>query len=360
MDGLRGAVLGPVRAWRDDVELDLGTPQQRAVLTVLLLRRGRPASAEDLIDALWGDEPPARAMTAVRTYASRLRAVLEPERVARQKATVMVSDAGGGYALPLPRTSLDLARFEDGLAAAERARRAGDPVAAAGSLREALGVWAGEPLSGIHGAWADAQRVHLEEQRLTALETLYAIELETGRAAESVADLTELTTEHPLRERLRCLLMLALYRCGRQAEALGVFADTRRVLVEELGIDPGPELTGLHARILAAAASLTELPEAAEPAPEPNEPPPTPAQLPADVADFTGRSATVAELTAVLTGPDRTALPVVSVAGIGGMGKTTLAVHLGHSVRHHYPDSRVRSSAERSSSVAGRSLSGVP
>src|SRR3569833_2753184 len=110
MDGLRFAVLGPVRAWRDDVELDLGTPQQRAVLTVLLLRRGRPASAEDLIDALWGDEPPARAMTAVRTYASRLRAVLEPERVARQKATVMVSDAGGGYALPLPRTSLDQGR----------------------------------------------------------------------------------------------------------------------------------------------------------------------------------------------------------------------------------------------------------
>jgi DNA-binding SARP family transcriptional activator/tetratricopeptide (TPR) repeat protein len=342
MDGLRFAVLGPVRAWRDGTELELGTPQQRAVLTVLLLRRGRRATAEDLIDALWGDEPPARAMTAVRTYASRLRTVLEPERVARQKTTVMVSEAGG-YALPLPRASLDLTIFEKGLAAAEQARRAGDQATAARELREALGLWAGEPLSGIHGAWAEGQRVHLEEQRLTALETLYGIELETGRAAECVADLTELTIEHPLRERLRGLLMLALSRCGRQAEALGVFADTRRVLVEELGIDPGPELTDLHARILAGDAALTELPEppAASPPPEPVAPPPTPAQLPADVADFTGRSAAVTELTAVLAEPDRTAMPVVSVAGIGGMGKTTLAVHLGHSVRHHYPDGQL-------------------
>jgi len=345
MDGLRFAVLGPVRAWRGGTELELGTPQQRAVLTVLLLRRGRRATAEDLIDALWGDEPPARAMTAVRTYASRLRTVLEPERVARQKTTVMISEAGG-YALPLSQATLDLTLFEERLSAAEEARRADDPATAARSLREALDLWAGEPLSGIHGAWAEGQRVHLQEQRLTALETLYGIELEMGRAAESVADLTELTIEHPLRERLRGLLMLALYRCGRQAEALGVFTDTRHVLVEELGIDPGPELTDLHARILGGDASLTELPETPqrpEPAraPEAPEPPPTPAQLPADVADFTGRSATVAELTAVLAEPDRTAMPVVSVAGIGGMGKTTLAVHLGHAVRHLYPDGQL-------------------
>jgi DNA-binding SARP family transcriptional activator/tetratricopeptide (TPR) repeat protein len=340
MHGLRFAVLGPVRAWRHDTELDIGTPQQRAVLAVLLLRRGRTATAEELVDALWGEEPPARAMTALRTYASRLRAVLEPERAARQKATVMVSEAGG-YALRVPRAALDLSVFEDGLAAAEEARRAGDLAGAAAALRSALEVWDGEPLCGIHGDWAEAQRVHLEEQRLTALETRYAIDLEMGRAAESVADLTELTIAHPLRERLRGLLMLALYRCGRQADALAVYADTRRVLVEELGIDPGPELTELHAKVLAGDASLAERPpEPVRPA-EPARPLPVPAQLPADVADFTGRAAIVADLTGVLTEADRTAMPIVAVAGIGGIGKTTLAVHIGHAVRAHYPDGQL-------------------
>lgn len=342
MDGLRFAVLGPVRAWRHGVELELGTPQQRTVLAVLLLRRGRSATADDLVDVLWGDNPPARAMTTLRTYASRLRTVLEPERAARQKSTVVALE-GSGYALHLPEeATLDLVVFEEHVAAAEQARQAGDRAGAARLLRVALDLWTGRPLSGVHGAWADAQRVHLAEQRLTVLETLYAVELEAGRAAELVAGLTELTTEHPLRERLRGLLMLALYRCGRQAEALGVYADTRRVLVDELGIDPGPELTELHGRILAADASLAA-PVPPEPPrrAEPDAPPPTPAQLPADVTDFTGRSATVAELTAVLTEKDRAAMPVVCMAGIGGIGKSTLAVHLGHAVRHRYPDGQL-------------------
>jgi DNA-binding SARP family transcriptional activator len=337
MDALRFAVLGPVRAWQDGAELELGTPQQRAMLAVLLLRRGRTATADELVDALWSEEPPPRAVTTLRTYASRLRGVLEPERAARQKATVMISQAGG-YALLLPAGALDLDHFERRVADAEKARRAGDLVAAATALREALASWGGEPLSGIHGAWAEAQRTHLTEQRLAALETLFGIELELGRASESVADLTSLTAEHPLRERLRGLLMLALYRCGRQAEALGVYADTRRVLIDELGIDPGTELAELQGRILAGDPSLSA---AAVRDPEPALPPPVPAQLPADVADFTGRTEIVAELTSVLTGSDPAAVRVVAVAGIGGMGKTTLAVHLGHAVRDHYPDGQL-------------------
>ncbi len=339
MDTLHFAVLGPVRAWRDEEELDLGTPQQRAVLAVLLLRRGRTATAEELIDALWGEEPPARAMTALRTYASRLRTVLEPQRAARQKATVMVSEAGG-YALRLPPDALDLTVFEQRVGAADRARRAGDPAASARILREALDSWGGEPLSGIHGPWADAQRARLTEQRFSVLEALFGMELELGRAAESVADLTALTAEHPLREHLRGLLMLALYRCGRQAEALGVFADTRRVLIDELGIEPGTELTELQSRILAGDPSLTGASPAAV-VPEPARPQAAPAQLPADVADFTGRRETVTELKDRLTADDPMAVRVVAVAGIGGMGKTTLAVHVGHAVRDHYPDGQL-------------------
>ena len=346
MDGLRFAVLGPVRAWRGGIELDLGTPQQRAVLAVLLLRRGRMATAEELVDALWGEAPPATAMTTIRTYASRLRTVLEPKRAARQTGTLMVTEAGG-YALRVRKDALDLTEFEERLAEAERERRRGEPEKAAAALRAAIGLWDGEPLAGVRGAWADTQRAHLGEQRLNALESLYAIELDRGRAAEVVADLTELTAEHPLRERLRLLLMLALYRCGRQAEALGVYADTRRVLVEELGIDPGPELAGLQAKILTGDPSLNaslgaapEPPSAATPEPAPDRLP-TPAQLPADVVDFTGRTRIVAELAAMLAEPGRTAMPVVCVAGIGGIGKTTLAVHLGHAVRDHYPDGQL-------------------
>jgi DNA-binding SARP family transcriptional activator/tetratricopeptide (TPR) repeat protein len=337
---LRFAVLGPVRAWRDDAELDLGTPQQRAVLAVLLLRRGRMASAEELIDALWGDDPPATAMTTIRTYASRLRTVLDPQRAARQAGDLMVTEAGG-YALRVPRETLDLATFEERLAEAERARREGDPAAATAALRAAVDLWDGEPLAGIRGPWADTHRAHFAEQRLGALETLYTIELERGRAAEAVADLTELTAQHPLRERLRALLMLALYRCGRQADALSVYADTRRVLVDELGIDPCPELADLQAKILSGDASLSAPPAAGPVPPEPAEKLPTPAQLPAGVVDFTGRAAIVADLTGILQESGRTAMPVVCVAGIGGIGKTTLAVHVGHAVRDSYPDGQL-------------------
>ena len=170
MYGLRFAVLGPVRAWRGGTELELGTPQQRAVLAVLLLRRGRMVPADDLIDALWGDEPPTTAMTALRTYASRLRTVLEPERAAPQTWTVMVTEAGG-YALRVPKEALDLGAVEEKVAEADQARRAGDLATAAEALRTALAAWDGEPLAGIRGAWADAQRVHLREQRLGAQES---------------------------------------------------------------------------------------------------------------------------------------------------------------------------------------------
>ncbi len=158
--------------------------------------------------------------------------------------------------------------FAGRLAAARESRRAGDLAAAAASLESALGLWQGVALDGIPGPWAEIVRTGLGEQRLTATEEHIEILLELGRAAEAVGQLTELVRAHPLRERFSGQLMLALYRCGRQAEALAAFADARRVLVQELGIEPGQELRGLHARILAADPGL-DAPVTPWPAAEP-------------------------------------------------------------------------------------------
>jgi DNA-binding SARP family transcriptional activator len=228
---LRFGVLGPVRAWRGKEPLATGSPQQRALLAALLLRGGRTATAAELIDALWGDEPPQQALAAVRTYASRLRKVLDPG--------VLVSDAGGYAVRGLADGALDLALAQELAADAEKARAAGDVRQAREVLNRALGMWDGEALAGVPGPYAEAQRVRLEEWRLGLLESRLDLDLELGCHADAVSELTALTAAHPLRERLRELLMLALYRSGRQAEALAVYADTRRLLAEELGVDPG-------------------------------------------------------------------------------------------------------------------------
>lgn len=326
--GLRFGVLGPVRAWRGDDPLATGSPQQRALLAALLLREGRTATAAELIDALWGEEPPSQALAALRTYASRLRKVLD--------AGVLVSESGG-YALRGPRT-LDLEVAQDLAAEAEKARTAGDLCHARGVLRRALALWDGEALAGVPGPYAEAQRVRLEEWRLQLLESRLDMDLEQGCHAEAVSELTALTAAHPLRERLRELLMLALYRSGRQAEALAVYADTRRLLAEELGVDPRPDLRALQERILRADPGLAQ-PSA--PQPEPVVRHPRPAQLPATVPDFTGRTAFVRELGEILASAEGRVMAVSALAGIGGVGKTTLAVHVAHQARSAFPDGQL-------------------
>ncbi|MEU3840781.1 BTAD domain-containing putative transcriptional regulator [Streptomyces sp. NPDC028635] len=325
---LRFDVLGPVRAWRGEDPLATGSPQQRALLAALLLREGRTATAAELIDALWGEEPPSQALAALRTYASRLRKVLD--------AGVLVSESGG-YAIRGPRT-LDLAVARDLAAEADKARAAGDLCHAREVLRRALELWDGEALAGVPGPYAEAQRVRLEEWRLQLLESRLDMDLEQGCHAEAVSELTALTAAHPLRERLRELLMLALYRSGRQAEALAVYADTRRLLAEELGVDPRPGLRELQQGILRADPAL------AEPASAPTEPVtprPRPAQLPATVPDFTGRSAFVRELGDILASAEGRVMAVSALAGIGGVGKTTLAVHVAHQARAAFPDGQL-------------------
>ncbi|EFE68847.1 transcriptional regulator [Streptomyces viridosporus ATCC 14672] len=330
---LRFSVLGPVRAWRGDEPVNTGSPQQRALLTALLLREGRTATAAELIDALWGEEPPQQALAAVRTYASRLRKVLDPG--------VLVSESGGYAVRGLGEGALDLAVAQERAAQAEKARNTGDLCHAREVLGRALSLWDGETLAGVPGPYAEAQRVRLEEWRLQLLESRLDMDLDQGCHAEAVSELTALTAAHPLRERLRELLMLALYRSGRQAEALAVYADTRRLLADELGVDPRPDLQELQQRILRADPGLAE---PSTPSAEPAAALVRPAQLPATVPDFTGRASFVRELGEVLasaSGSEGRVMAVSALAGIGGVGKTTLAVHMAHEARSAFPDGQL-------------------
>ncbi|MGW1172312.1 BTAD domain-containing putative transcriptional regulator [Kitasatospora sp. NPDC002543] len=338
---LRFQVLGPVQAWLDGKPVSLGSPQQQAVLSALLLHSGRPVATQDLVDALWGERPPAQAVAALRTYVSRLRSVIEPRREVRAPAELLVSVADG-YALRIPGGSLDLTDFERLSAEAAAARTAGDRREAHRLLAEALALFSGRPLTGIPGPYAEAQRLRLAERQAAASEDLCAAALDIGLHAEIVGELNSLTAEHPLRERLRELLMLALYRCGRQAEALGVYTDTRKLLIDELGVEPGAGLSAMHSRILAADPTLT-LPAATGGPVREDGPatPPAPAQLPADVSDFSGRTELVGDLSTVLMNATGQAVVVTSLAGIGGVGKTTLAVHVAHRVRAEFPDGQL-------------------
>ncbi len=327
--GLRFSVLGPVRAWRGDEPLHTGAPQQQAMLAALLLRDGRLATAAELIDALWAAGPPSQALATVRTYASRLRKTFGPG--------VLVGEAGG-YAIRVAADALDMTRAQNLWVAARKARSAGDLSGARATIDKALDLWDGEPLANVPGPYADTERTRLEEWRLQLLEARLDMDLEQGRHAEAVSELTALTAAHPLSERLRELLMLALYRSGRQAEALAVFMDTRRMLNEDLGVDPRPSLQQLQQRILQADPTLLEPPARTS---GPGMTAVRPAQLPATVPDFTGRGTSVDELSQMLANAEGRVMAVSALAGIGGVGKTTLAVHVAHTARGAFPDGQL-------------------
>ncbi|MCX4904438.1 BTAD domain-containing putative transcriptional regulator [Streptomyces sp. NBC_00878] len=370
-DSVRFAVLGPIRAWLGEQELDLGSPQQRAVLAALLLRRGRPVPLAELLDAVWGEEQPAASISVLRTYVSRLRKVLEPGRDAAE-APLLVVSVGDGYLVRLPEDALDLTVFEQRVTEAKRLRAAGELSAAADLLHAALGGWQGAALAGLPGPLAESEGSRLNEERLTALEIRLDLDVELGRHGEVIAELISLTGKHPLREQLCRLLMLALYRSGRQAEALEAYRRTRSTLVAELGIEPGAPLRDLHDRILAADASLapsSPQEESVDPQSEPPAVPPTatpadpvrsaapsadpvrpaeapavrPAQLPADLPTFTGRDVELDETRALL--PEGGSLPatvvISAIGGMAGIGKTTLAVHWAHRIADRFPDGQL-------------------
>ncbi|WP_435864526.1 BTAD domain-containing putative transcriptional regulator [Streptomyces phaeochromogenes] len=325
---LRLGVLGPVRAWRGSEPLPVGSPQQRALLAALVLREGRIATVAELIDSMWGEDPPSQALAAVRTYASRLRKILGSD--------VLVSGSGG-YALQTAPDEIDLCLARELAADAERSREMGEDRRASELLDRALALWDGEPLAGVPGPFAERHRAQLTEWRLHLLEIRLELDLDLGSHAEVVSELTALTAAHPLRERLRELLMLALYRSGRKSEAIAVYDDTQRLLADAVGVEPGPGLRQLQERILHTDPALAA----------PHERPVTPQtdlrpyQLPSTVSDFTGRAAFMSELDTVLTDEPGAVAAISALAGIGGVGKTTLAVHAAHRARRSFPDGQL-------------------
>ncbi|MFE6905642.1 AfsR/SARP family transcriptional regulator [Streptomyces erythrochromogenes] len=454
--------------------LTAGPPQQQATLAVLVLRAGHVVPLHELTAALWGESAPGSAVMILRTYVWRLRKLLEGGGSGKTGAQILES-ANDGYRLAVPPGSVDAVRAEELAAKATRAYAAGELELCAEALAEAGSLWWGEPLAGVPGPFAESQRSRLAELRLHLLEERLGVDLLLGRHERAVPELTALIREEPLRERPYGLLMRALYAAGRQGDALAVFGRAREVLADELGLDPGPDLRTLHARVLSGDPAL--LPAAPSPAPGRGDAPPVrlpaatpgaapagqeqfpaapsgaagapaegagepvtgpaeaygtgpagapgtaaagphgpgaaaaagvtrgpgafgafgaaragdpgagraglqdgvgsgaaapkaaaapdlaqghaqgrghaqgpgpvtagyvrPAQLPADIADFGGRAAERAALTGVLSDPARTALAVAAVSGMGGIGKSALALRVAHHVKDAYPDGQL-------------------
>lgn len=258
-------ILGPLEVWSGGRPLGLGGVKQRALLAVLLLQAGRVVSADRLIEDLWGEQPPATATSALWVHVTRLRKALNPGGAGGTAGSVLVTRAPG-YLLRVEPGELDLERFDRLVAEGRQALANGVPEDATHLLSQALELWRGPALADlVTEPFAQSQVVRLEELRLTAMEDRIEAELACGRHQELVAGLGAIIAAHPLRERIHGQLVLALYRAGRQGDALGAYQRARAILVEELGIDPGPALQRLHRAVLAQDPTLDWIPPAAAP-----------------------------------------------------------------------------------------------
>ncbi|SRR5579875_1289535 len=383
---MRFRLLGPLEVRAGDGWRGIGAPKWRSVLAALLVNAGQVVPADVLVNEVWGPAPPARAANLISIYVLRLRRLIdEPD--------LLVTRAPG-YQLLLGPADTDARLFEAGVRDGRRALDSGNCRRAAALLADALGLWrGGRPLADVPPTpLVEAEADRLTELRLGASELKITAELGCGGHPDAIPELRRLLADNPLREGLWLLLMRALDAAGRHAEALDAYARARRVISDELGVDPGAELRQLHAELLArdsasapgsiSAGTLPGAPGAppaapgappappgaaagppGRPAPGPGGPAaepasrraaapgpgrsraPRPAQLPADIADFTGREEQVKRLCALLSAPGPSSDPgvvrVAVVAGAGGLGKTSLAVHAAHRVRRRFPDGQL-------------------
>ncbi len=318
-------VLGPLEVRCDECALEIAAPQQRRLLTSLLLSAGQVVSVESLLAVLWEDEPPASGRKVVQVYVSQLR------RLLAGRPGVVLTGSRQGYRLDIPPGALDLEVFRD---LVRRATAATDPVVAGDLLREALGLWRGGAVPDLrHAGRGGRLSEALEEERLGAVEYRVDADLRAARHRDLVPELTALVAQQPLRERLRGQLMLALHHSGRQAEALNAFAEGKRLLADELGLDPGRELRALHASVLAGDV----------PAPPPvviEEKRFAPRELPANPVVFINRDREREVLLDLLSHADRE--PVVgAVHGPGGRGKSALVLRVAHLAAERFPDGQL-------------------
>jgi DNA-binding SARP family transcriptional activator/tetratricopeptide (TPR) repeat protein len=329
-------VLGPLRVRTDAGEVPIRGTRDRIVLAMLLLHPGEMVLMERLVDAVWESEPPQNARNQVQGCVSRLRKQLAAAGAERQIVTTP-----HGYLIDVGHQNVDLLQFRQLRDEARSATAEGDREAARSKYRAALMLWRGIPLSDIDSPVVRRITVAMDEDRAQALEERIEIDLALGGAGQMVAELTALVEQYPYREALQGALMRALFRAGRQAEALAVYRGVRQLLRDELGAEPGEDLQQLHQAILSQDPALRS-------------PPPTkdhavidrliPRELPADVAGFTGRIEALAKLDKLLPGGEAvTPGPVVisAIAGMAGVGKTALAVHWAHQIADRFPDGQL-------------------
>jgi DNA-binding SARP family transcriptional activator len=316
--------LGPVELLVAGDRLDLGPARQRAVLAVLLVDAGRVVPIETLVDRVWGERPPQQVRNVVYTYVTRLRRILEQAVTRGGQAALL--HGPGGYLLEVDPRLIDLHRFRAIVRQADDGS-AGDKERAA-ALREALDLWQGPPLAGLTGDWAARVRDGLEQQRVAALAEWADVALRLGRPAMVVDEMQQRLTEYPFAEPLIAYLIRALYENGRRSEALTRYADARQKIAEELGVEPGEQLRRVYETIVRVGS-------------DGNARPAFRAQLPPAPPGFSGRAAEVATLCALMTATGRTIVVAAAISGVGGVGKSALALQVAHLVTSHFPDGQL-------------------